>query len=47
MNDLQNDIKDTLKNILEYIGADMKYAEYAQLHKYLKIFANKVKESEQ
>jgi len=29
---IDEDIKKTLENILEFIGADLKYAEYAQLH---------------
>ena len=28
-------VKETLKNILEYIGADMEYADYAELQTYL------------
>ena len=28
-------IKRTLEQILEYIGADLKYAEIAQLHAYI------------
>ncbi len=32
---MDEDIKKTLKNILEYVGADMKYAEYAQLRTWL------------
>ena len=33
--DREKDIKKTLKNILEFIGADLKYAKYAQLHVWL------------
>ena len=29
------DIKNTLRNILEFIGADIKYVEYAQLQTWL------------
>jgi len=32
---MEEDIKITLKNILEFIGADLKYAEYAQLYVWL------------
>lgn len=35
--------KETLVNILEYIGADKKYADYAQLQTYLEWYANKKK----
>jgi len=33
--DKEEDIKKTLENILEFIGANLKYAEYAQLHVWL------------
>jgi len=33
--DKEKDIEETLKDILEYIGADVKYAKYAQLQTYL------------
>lgn len=32
---MKKDIKETLIDILEYIGADTKFAEYAQLQTYL------------
>ena len=33
--DMEKDIRKTLKDILEYIGADVKYADYAQLRRWL------------
>lgn len=41
MSDLQSDAKKTLKGILEYIGADSKYGEYAALLSALENFALK------
>ena len=32
---MDKDIRNTLKSILEYIGADIKYADNAQLQTYL------------
>lgn len=32
---MEQEIRKTLLSILEYIGADTKYADYAQLHTYL------------
>jgi len=32
---MDEDIKKTLRDILEFIGADKKYADYAQLHTWL------------
>ena len=32
---MDEDIRKTLKWILEYIGADIKYADYAELHSIL------------
>ena len=33
---MDEDIKQTLRNILEFVGADIKYSEYAQLQTWLK-----------
>ena len=38
---MNEDIKKTLRDILEYIGADIKYAEYAQLQNYLEQLINR------
>ena len=35
MKKVEEDIKETLKDIFIFIGADLKYAEYAQLQSYL------------
>jgi len=32
---MSDDIKKTLENILNFVGADKKYAEYAQLQSWL------------
>jgi hypothetical protein len=34
----EQDIKQTLREILCYVGADMKYVEYAQLQSYMEWF---------
>ena len=34
----EEEMKKTLRDILSYVGADLKYAEYAQLHSYLEWF---------
>ena len=35
MSKYENEIKSTLRDILLFVGADQKYAEYAQLISYL------------
>ena len=35
MNKYEKEIKSTLREILRFVGADQKYAEYAQLHSYM------------
>ena len=40
---MEKDIKKTLKDILEYVDADPKYAEYAQLQTWL---ANLIKRNQ-
>lgn len=40
---LNQEIKQTLEDILIYIGADLKYADYAQLQMYLKYLIDKSK----
>lgn len=36
--ELRRECRETLRQILEYVGADLKYADYAQLHSYLEWF---------
>ncbi len=38
MSKYEQEIKKTLQDILQYVGADEKYAEYAQLHNYMEWF---------
>lgn len=38
MSKYQREIESKLREILEYVGADVKYAEYAQLHSYMEWF---------
>ena len=40
---MEKEIKNTLKAILEYIGADIKYADNAQLKAYLEWLIGKSK----
>lgn len=42
MNISKHDIRNTLLNILEYIGADPKYADHVELHSYVKTLINRV-----
>lgn len=41
---VSNDIKNTLEDILRFVGADQKYAEYAQLQSWLE---NLIKRNQQ
>lgn len=38
MVDVNQEIKNTLREILAFVGADQKYAEYAQLTSYMEWF---------
>ena len=38
MTKYDNEIKNTLREILRFVGADQKYVEYAQLRSYLEWF---------
>ncbi len=42
MTDQEREIRRVLQNILAYVGADLKYVEYAQLHRYLEWFIENV-----
>ena len=39
--EIEREAKHTLRQILEYVGADMKYAEYAQLISYMEWFVKR------
>ena len=38
MSKYETEIKSTLREILLYVGADLKYVEYAQLHSFMEWF---------
>ena len=38
MGKYEQEIKSKLRDILRFVGADEKYAEYAQLHSYMEWF---------
>ncbi len=44
MDNMEHEITKTLESILIFIGADLKYAKYAQLHSYLEWLIKKATE---